>query len=52
LPVGEGALKKAADLLFKKLSAEGLFAEERKRLLPHIPAKVGLNYRSRFCGCS
>jgi exodeoxyribonuclease VII large subunit len=42
LPVGEGALKKAADLLFKKLSTEGLFADERKRLLPHIPATVGL----------
>jgi exodeoxyribonuclease VII large subunit len=42
LPVGEGALKKAADLLFKKLSAEGLFAEERKRPLPHIPQKIGL----------
>jgi exodeoxyribonuclease VII large subunit len=42
LPVGEGALKKAADLLFKKLSAEGLFAEDRKRPLPQIPSKVGL----------
>jgi exodeoxyribonuclease VII large subunit len=42
LPVGEGALKKAADLLFKKLTAEGLFADERKRLLPHIPSTVGL----------
>jgi exodeoxyribonuclease VII large subunit len=42
LPVGEGALKKAADLLFKKLSAEGLFSEERKRYLPRIPAKIGL----------
>jgi exodeoxyribonuclease VII large subunit len=29
-------------LLFKKLSAEGLFAEERKRPLPHIPQKIGL----------
>jgi exodeoxyribonuclease VII large subunit len=42
LPVGEGALKKAADLLLKKLSAEGLFAQERKRLLPHIPQRIGL----------
>jgi exodeoxyribonuclease VII large subunit len=42
LPVGEGALKKAADLLFKKLTAEGLFAEERKRALPLIPQKVAL----------
>jgi exodeoxyribonuclease VII large subunit len=42
LPVGEGALKKAADLLFKKLTAEGLFADDRKRMLPHIPSTVGL----------
>jgi exodeoxyribonuclease VII large subunit len=42
LPVGEGALKKAADLLFKKLSAEGLFAEERKRVLPRLPQRIGL----------
>jgi exodeoxyribonuclease VII large subunit len=40
--VGEGALKKAADLLFKKLSAEGLFAEERKRVLPRLPQRIGL----------
>jgi exodeoxyribonuclease VII large subunit len=42
LPVGEGALKKAADLLFKKLSAEGLFDIDRKRLLPKLPTKIGL----------
>lgn len=41
-PVGEGALKKAADLLAKKLEAEGLFAAERKRTLPVIPEKIGL----------
>ncbi len=42
LPVGEGSLKKAADLLFKKLSAEGLFAPERKRPLPRLAQKIGL----------
>lgn len=42
LPVGEGALKKAADLLFKKLSAEGLFALERKRPLPEFTQSIGL----------
>jgi exodeoxyribonuclease VII large subunit len=42
LPVGEGALKKASDLLFKKLEGEGLFALERKRALPYIPETVGL----------
>jgi exodeoxyribonuclease VII large subunit len=42
LPVGEGELKKAADLLFKQLEREGLFAPERKRPLPYIPQKIGL----------
>lgn len=42
LPVGQGELKKAADLLFKKLETEGLFALERKRSLPHIPQTIGL----------
>lgn len=41
-PVGKGSLKKAADLLFKKLEAEGLFALERKRVLPTIPVSIGL----------
>jgi exodeoxyribonuclease VII large subunit len=42
LPVGEGALKKASALLFKKLEGEGLFAMERKRALPYIPQTIGL----------
>jgi exodeoxyribonuclease VII large subunit len=42
LPVGEGSLKKAADLLFKKLSLEGLFDIDRKRILPQLPTKIGL----------
>jgi exodeoxyribonuclease VII large subunit len=42
LPVGEGQLKKASDLLFKKLEAEGLFAPERKRVLPELPVSIGL----------
>lgn len=42
LPVGEGSLKKAADLLAQKLEAEGLFAPERKRLLPIMPDSIGL----------
>ena len=41
-PVGEGSLKKAADLLRAKLEAEGLFAPERKRMLPAIPRRIGL----------
>lgn len=42
VPVGEGSLKKAADLLFKKLSAEGLFDLERKRPLPEFTQSIGL----------
>lgn len=41
-PVGEGSIKKAADLLAAKLEAEGLFALERKRALPFPPQKIGL----------
>lgn len=41
-PVGEGALKRAFELLKKKLAAEGLFALERKRPLPRFPARIGL----------
>lgn len=42
MPVGEGSLKKAAQLLMKKLQAEGLFAPERKRALPYPPQRIGL----------
>ncbi len=41
-PVGEGALRRAADLLAAKLDAEGLFAAERKRVLPYPPQRVAL----------
>lgn len=41
-PVGEGSIKKAADLLAAKLAAEGLFAPERKRSLPAYPQTLGL----------
>jgi exodeoxyribonuclease VII large subunit len=41
-PVGEGTLRKAAELLAKKLESEGLFANERKRALPQMPEVVGL----------
>ena len=40
--VGEGALKKAYDDLRKKLEAEGLFAEERKRALPDYVSRIGV----------
>lgn len=41
-PVGEGSIKKAADLLRAKLEAEGLFEMSRKRLLPEVPQTIGL----------
>lgn len=39
---GEGALKKAYDELFRKLTTEGLMAPERKRLLPEFPTRIAL----------
>ena len=41
-PVGEGALAKAYALLKKKLEAEGLFAQDRKREIPRFPSRIGL----------
>jgi exodeoxyribonuclease VII large subunit len=40
--VGEGNIKRAADLLQAKLAAEGLFDEDRKRPLPYPPRRIGL----------
>ncbi len=42
MPVGEGAIKRAFDILKTKLEKEGLFDAERKRSLPHIPQSIGL----------
>lgn len=39
---GEGALKKQFELTKKKLEAEGLFSEERKRRLPKFPETIGI----------
>jgi exodeoxyribonuclease VII large subunit len=41
-PVGEGAIKRAAELLQLKLQAEGLFDPSRKRALPYPPTRIGL----------
>lgn len=40
--VGEGALRRAFELLKKRLTTEGLFAEERKRAIPRFPKRIGL----------
>ncbi len=41
-PDGGGALQVAFEQLKKKLAAEGLFADDRKRPLPKYPARVGV----------
>ncbi len=41
-PQGLGALQLAFEQLKKKLSAEGLFAPERKRALPRFPKRIGI----------
>lgn len=41
-PAGEGALKRAFELLRAKLTEEGLFAAERKRVLPRFPEHIVL----------
>ena len=41
-PVGDGSIKKAFELLKKKLSDEGLFAPEKKRELPKDLTKLGV----------
>ncbi len=41
-PDGIGALYIAFEQLKRKLEAEGLFAQERKRPLPKIPSRVGI----------
>lgn len=41
-PSGEGAIKKAFDLLRTKLEQEGLFDTYRKRTLPYPPKRIAL----------
>lgn len=41
-PVGLGALQLAFEQLKKRLRAEGLFDDERKRPLPMLPGRVGV----------
>lgn len=39
---GEGTIKQASELLRQQLEKEGLFAPERKRMLPYPPQRIGL----------
>ena len=49
---GVGALQIAFEKLKLKLAAEGLFAPERKRLLPKYPQRIGLVTSSDWSGDS
>ena len=49
-PVGEGAIKKSFELLRAKLDKEGLFAPERKRSLPRMPAHVAVISSTQAAG--
>lgn len=42
MPVGQGAIAKQAELLFRKLDAEGIFAPERKRPIVYPPERIAL----------
>jgi exodeoxyribonuclease VII large subunit len=41
-PAGEGTIRRASELLRAKLTAEGLFDDSRKRVIPYPPARIGL----------
>jgi exodeoxyribonuclease VII large subunit len=41
-PAGEGALQREFEQLKARLGAEGLFATERKRVLPAYPRRIGV----------
>ncbi|WP_455212662.1 exodeoxyribonuclease VII large subunit, partial [Kaarinaea lacus] len=41
-PAGEGALRLQFELLKKRLAAEGLFEEDRKKPLPSLPKRIGV----------
>ena len=49
-PVGEGNLKKAYELLKKKLTTEGLFAPEKKRPIPKDLVKLGVISSTQAAG--
>jgi exodeoxyribonuclease VII large subunit len=49
-PSGEGALRKSFELLKAKLDKEGLFALDRKRLLPPIPSHVAVISSTQAAG--
>ena len=50
MPVGEGSIKKSFELLKKKLAAEGLFDEARKRPIPDELNKIGVISSTQAAG--
>ena len=51
-PVGEGSLKKAYEMLKKKLTAEGLFDPTKKRALPEDLTRLGIISSTQAAGYS
>ncbi|MBR3157254.1 exodeoxyribonuclease VII large subunit [Candidatus Saccharibacteria bacterium] len=49
-PVGKGSLKKAFEMLKKKLAGEGLFSQERKRPLPGDLTRLGVISSTQAAG--
>ena len=49
-PSGDGAIKRAYELLKKKLEAEGLFEISRKRALPKFPRRIGVVSSAQAAG--
>ena len=49
-PVGEGSLKRAFEMLVKKLQLEGLFDDARKRQLPVMPHHIGVITSTQAAG--
>ncbi len=49
-PSGEGSIKKSFEILKEKLYKEGLFAEERKRLIPETPRHIGVISSTQAAG--
>lgn len=49
-PVGEGSIKKAFEMLKRKLTAEGLFDAERKRPIPEDITKLGVISSTKAAG--
>lgn len=49
-PVGEGSIKKAYELLKKKLAAEGLFDPAKKRPLPENLSRIGVISSTQAAG--